>query len=184
MLNVIDVVIPVLLLVTTVWGFSTGYWQALVVCIALLIGVVIAAHFDISLAAFVMRLVASPGPEVVQALVFVVLTTAVTLVALGIVSWLLSFARPTTRAARSLPSAHVLGAVFGFVFGILLSSVVLMTVWLGTSGALPGQVTAAANLRNAIDQAAVAPPIWRVTHVTDRLLSRALGPNPPPFNVP
>src|SRR5579884_3070673 len=111
--NWIDVIVPVLILIVTIWGFTTGYWEPLVAVVSLIIGVAVAGRFDAPAADRIAHLVTTPSFALVEALVFILLTVVVTAVASGIVGILLGFARPSTRAARNLPSAHLLGAFFG-----------------------------------------------------------------------
>jgi len=134
--NWIDIAVPVLVFITVVWGFSTGYWYALVLLISILVGLVIGARFDSSAATQVGRVLTSTGFPLLEALVFVVLTIIATGVTAGIVGWLLGFARPETRAARALPSAHFFGALFGLGFGAVLASVLLMAAYLGSKRCL------------------------------------------------
>ena len=183
--NWIDVAVPVLVFITLVWGFTTGYWHALVLLISLLIGLVVGARFDTSAAAAVERILTTASDPMVEAAVFVVLTIIATAVAAGIVGWLLGFARPATRAARSLPSAHLFGGLFGLGFGAVLASVLLMGVNLGSGDVAAQQVPAAISLRTTLDRSSVAPGIWRLVHLEQRGLQRVLGPGTrPPFNVP
>jgi uncharacterized membrane protein required for colicin V production len=183
--NWIDVVVPVLILIVTIWGFTTGYWEPLVAVISLIIGVAVAGRFDAAAAERVAHLVTTPSYSLVEALVFILLTVLVTAIASGIVAILLGFARPTTRSARSLPSAHLLGAVFGFAFGVVLASVVLMTAYLGSSDLPAREVAGAATLRGSITRATVVPPLWHVVHLEARGLQKVIGQDTsPPFNVP
>lgn len=183
--NWIDLAVPVVLFITLVWGFTAGYWHALVLLIAVLIGVVIGARFDTRAAELAQRALTSAGPDLVGALVFVVLTVISTAVAAGIVGWLLGFARPTTHAARTLPSAHLFGGLFGLGFGAVLASVILMAAYLGTSDVSGQPIPGASNLRATLDRSAVAPSVWRFVHTEQRGLRPLLGAGtPPPFNVP
>ena len=182
--NWIDILIPLLVFLATVWGFTTGYWDALVGLLSVLIGLTAAARFDGPLAETLLKYVTSPSISLVQALVFVILVIIATSVASGIVGWLFGFARPTTRAARSLPSAHLLGALFGFGVGAVVASVVLMAANLASSDT-GRQVNGAAALRATINQAVVVRPVFRLVHMEQRGLARVVGPSvPPPFQVP
>ena len=183
--NWIDVAIPVLILIVTLWGFTTGYWEALVAVISLIIGIAVAGRFDAAAADFVARYATTPSYSLVEALVFILLTVIVTAIATGIVGLLLAFARPSTRAARHLPSAHLLGALFGFAFGVILASVVLMSAYLGSSDFATRQLAGAGSLRGSISRATVVPPLWRVVHLEARGLQPVIGQQTaPPFNVP
>lgn len=183
--NWIDVIVPVLILVVTIWGFTTGYWEPLVAVISLIIGVAVAGRFDQPAADWLRHMVTTPSVPLVQALVFILLTVLVTAVASGIVGILLGFVRPTTHAARTLPSAHLLGALFGFAFGVVLASVVLMTAYLGSSDMPSQQLSGAVTLRGSIASASVVPPLWRVVHLEARGLQKVIGQDTaPPFNVP
>lgn len=183
--NWIDIAVPVLVFITLVWGFSAGYWYALVMLISLLIGLVVGARFDNGAASAAERVLTTSSPGLVEALAFVVLTIVVTAIAAGIVGWLLGFARPSTRAARTLPSAHLFGALFGLGFGAVLASVLLMAFFLGSDGATAQQIPRAGDLRATLDRSSVAPSIWRLVHAEQRGLKVVLGPGTrPPFNVP
>ena len=183
--NWIDIAIPVLVFITLVWGFTTGYWYALVMLISLLIGLVVGARFETNAAAEAERLLTAVSDPLVQALVFVVLTVIATAVAAGIVGWLLGFARPETRAARALPSSHLFGGLFGLGFGAVLASVLLMAAYLGSSDLSAQQVPATVALRTTLDRSTVAPGIWRLVHLEQQGLKPVLGPGTrPPFNVP
>jgi|GEM_PF-2708115 hypothetical protein len=183
--NWIDIAVPVLVFITVVWGFSTGYWYALVLLISILVGLVIGARFDSSAATQVGRVLTSTGFPLLEALVFVVLTIIATGVTAGIVGWLLGFARPETRAARALPSAHFFGALFGLGFGAVLASVLLMAAYLGSSDASSQSASAAAALRATLDRSTVTPGVWRLVHLEQRGMKPLLGPSTlPPFNVP
>lgn len=180
----VDIVVPLLILITALWGLATGYWQALIVFLALVIGVAVGARFDVRATDAVARFVTSPTPQLLQAIVFIVITIVVTAIASGVLGWILGFARPTTRAARALPSTRLFGALFGLAFGILLVTVLAMSAYLGTGGTLDQTVPSAARVRTVMDQAQLTPQLWRVTHLTDRALARVTGPTPPPFDVP
>ena len=183
--NWIDIAVPVLLFITLVWGFTTGYWQALVLLISLLIGVIVSARFDTNAATAVSRILTNASAPLLEALVFVVLTIIVMAVAAGIVGWLLGFARPETRAARSLASAHLFGGLFGLGFGLVLASVLLMTAYLGSSDTTTQQAPATVALRATLDRSSVVPSVWRLVHLEQRGLKPFLGPGTrPPFNVP
>lgn len=183
--NWIDIAVPILVFITLVWGFTTGYWYALVLLISILIGLVVGARFDSAAAEAVGRVLTTAGPPLLQALTFVVITIAATAVAAGIVGWLLGFARPATRAARSLPSAHFFGGLFGLGFGAVLASVLLMAAYLGTGDTSPTQLPGATALRSTLDRSSVTPGIWRLVHLEQRGLKPVLGPGTrPPFNVP
>jgi hypothetical protein len=183
--NWIDIAVPVLVFITLVWGFTTGYWYALVLLIALLIGIVVGARFDIGAATQVQRLLTTTSTPLIQALMFVIVTIIATAVAAGIVGWLLGFARPETRAARGLPSSHLFGGLFGLGFGAVLASVLLMAAYLGSSDLSAQQVPGTAALRTTIERSSVSPGIWRLVHLEERGLKPVLGAGTrPPFNVP
>jgi hypothetical protein len=183
--NWIDIAVPVIVFITLIWGFTTGYWYALVLLISILIGVVVGARFDSPAADVVSRVLTATGVPLIQALAFVVITIAATAVAAGIVGWLLGFARPETRAARTLPSAHLFGGLFGLGFGAVLASVLLMAAYLGSSDTSPQQLPGATALRATLDRSSVTPGIWRLVHLEQRGLKPVLGPGTrPPFNVP
>ena len=183
--NWIDIGVPVILFITLVWGFTSGYWHALVLLISILIGLVVGARFDSRGADLVERVLTAAGPDLVAALVFVVLTIVSAAIAAGIVGWLLGFARPTTHAARTLPSAHIFGGLFGLGFGVVLASVILMAAYLAASDVSGQAIPGNAGLRATLTRSTIAPSIWRLVHMEQRGLRLVLGPGtPPPFNVP
>jgi hypothetical protein len=183
--NWIDILVPVILFITLVWGFTAGYWHALVLLISILIGVVVGARFDSRAAALVERILTTAGPDLVSALVFLVVTIVAAAIAAGIVGWLLGFARPTTHAARKLPSAHIFGGLFGLGFGAVLASVILMAAYLAASDVSGQPMPGNAGLRTTLARSTIAPPVWRLVHMEQRGLQLVLGPGtPPPFNVP
>ncbi|MCL4508219.1 MAG: CvpA family protein [Chloroflexi bacterium] len=179
----VDAVAVGSLLLCLVWGFTAGWWLTFVVSVSLLVGILLAARTDAGLGHALHGLGPTSSAPILDAFLFTLVTVVACAIAGALLSALLGFWRPTTRAAHELPSARIFGSLFGLVTGFLLLSLVFESLYLATTAATAG--TALVTLHHSLAQAEIAPRVWSLVHAEDWVFGRIFSlPSPPPFKAP
>ncbi len=179
-----DILVVIVLVVGVLWGGAVGAYRPVCSTLALLIGVAVGARFSGQLGDTLNGLGTNPGVPMLQAVAFVLVLIVVTLIAFGILSALLGFMQPATRAAQEFLSARLFGAAAGLVFAIVLSAVFLMTFYLAGSGDVPAHMPVMAGMHPALNRASTVPALWRLVHAIGSIEAPLVGPRTPPFSQP
>lgn len=179
-----DVLEVALVVIFMIWGAAAGAYRPLCLALALLVGIGVGARYSGPIADILNRLGTNPGITMVQAVSFVLVLIVATLIAFGLLSAMLAFMKPTTRAAQELISSRLFGAISGLLLGVLLSATVLMTTYLAASGQVAQNVPALANVQPSLDRASLTPAMWRLIHFMGDLGTPLIGRNTPPFTQP
>lgn len=128
-MNWLDIVIPVILLISTLLGLRAGMIKAVLSLAGLILGVILAGHYYVALSKqlpFISR------PDIAEFVAFAIILLGVLLVA-SMLAWL----------SRALLSAVTLGwlnrlggAIFGLVLGAILCGA-LLAIWVKYTGPVP-----------------------------------------------
>ncbi|MFH1003234.1 MAG: CvpA family protein [Chloroflexota bacterium] len=120
-MNWLDIVILIVMVITTLYGLRSGLIKTVLDVVGLLVGIVLAGRFYSSLAG---ALTFVPSEGWAKIIAFIIILVAVIIVA-GILARLLKW---LTSLVMLGWLNHLLGAVFGLVWGgIVLGA--LLTVW-------------------------------------------------------
>ena len=130
-MNWLDIVITIVLIISTIGGLRTGIIKSILSLAGIIVGVVLAGRYYVTLAE---KLTFIPAENIARIVAFAIIVMAVMIVA-GIIASVVSW---TVSKIMLGWLNHLGGAVFGFLWGAIFCGA-LLAVWakyFGAGGAL------------------------------------------------
>ena len=119
-MNWLDIVIIAVVVITTFWGLRIGIIKAVLSLAGLIVGVILAGHYYVSLS---QQLAFIPQASIAKIVAFAIILVVVMVIA-SVLAWLLKWAASVVMLGWVNRTG---GAVFGLVLGAIFCSALLAT---------------------------------------------------------